>query len=274
MPRHRTRILLAGFGAAWLLLTVAAGPAQAHGAVINPVSRQAACGPQPGEYAGTPACESLSAQPFEEWDNVRVADVAGRDPEVIPDGQLCSGGVEEYQGLDTPGDGWPVTTMTAGSDFTFTYVATIPHEGEFRLFVTNDDYDPSQPLAWSDLEQEPFLTATDPTLQDGAYRIRGTLPADKTGRHLIYTVWENSDTPDTYYACSDVTFASENGGGGDGAAAAANPEATPGAAADAAADVATGTLETGTGGVLPLAGVVLVLLVFVLSVTAMRRRRT
>lgn len=28
----------------------------------------------------------------------------------------------------------------------------------------------------------------------------------KTGRHLIYTIWQSSSTPDTYYSCSDVVF--------------------------------------------------------------------
>jgi chitin-binding protein len=47
---------------------------------------------------------------------------------------------------------------------------------------------------------------TDPALTDGAYRIRATLPSDRTGRHVLYTVWQNSSTPDTYYSCSDVVF--------------------------------------------------------------------
>jgi chitin-binding protein len=36
--------------------------------------------------------------------------------------------------------------------------------------------------------------------------MEGRLPAGRTGRHLIYTIWQNSDTPDTYYSCSDVLF--------------------------------------------------------------------
>ena len=47
---------------------------------------------------------------------------------------------------------------------------------------------------------------TDPPLRDGSYQMPGRLPAGLTGRHLIYTVWQSSDTPDTYYSCSDVLF--------------------------------------------------------------------
>ena len=28
----------------------------------------------------------------------------------------------------------------------------------------------------------------------------------RTGRHLLYIVWQNSSTPDTYYSCSDLVF--------------------------------------------------------------------
>jgi chitin-binding protein len=32
------------------------------------------------------------------------------------------------------------------------------------------------------------------------------LPAGRTGRHIMYVVWQNSSTPDTYYSCSDLVF--------------------------------------------------------------------
>ncbi|MEH1125072.1 lytic polysaccharide monooxygenase auxiliary activity family 9 protein [Micromonospora sp. CPCC 206061] len=183
-------------------------PASAHGALTNPVSRLAACGAE-GDSAGMAACvaaRKASRNDFEDWDNLRLPNVDGRDREVVPDGKLCSAGLSRYQGLDLPREDWPVTTLTAGADLTFAYRGTIPHKGTFRLFVTRDGYDPTEPLAWSDLETKPFLTAKDPTMRGGAYRIKGELPSDKTGRHLIYTAWQNSDTPDTYYSCSDVIF--------------------------------------------------------------------
>lgn len=186
----------------------APAPASAHGALTNPVSRLAACGTEGGS-AGTAACvaaRQASRNDFEDWDNLRLPDVDGRDREVVPDGRLCSAGLSRYQGLDLPRDDWPVTTLTPGADLTFAYRATIAHKGTFRLYVTRDGYDPTKPLTWSDLESKPFLTAKDPAMRSGSYRIRGEVPAGKTGRHLIYTIWQNSDTPDTYYSCSDVVF--------------------------------------------------------------------
>lgn len=154
----------------------------------------------------TPASRAVS-RGIDDWDNVRIADVRGKDRQRIPDGKLCSAGLADFESLDVPAADGPATTLSSGADFTFKYRETIPHKGIFRLYVTKDGYDPAQPLAWSDLETRPFLTATDPVSRDRAYVIEGKLPAGKTGRHLIYTIWQNSDAPDTYYSCSDVDFA-------------------------------------------------------------------
>lgn len=211
MTAHRKATLGALVGAAPLLLTaLAAGPAHAHGAPTDPVSRAAACDPQGGPGARSAACRAASAarggQAFDDWDNLRVAGVGGRDRQTIPDGKLCSGGIDAFAGLDLPRDDWPATRLAGGKTFTLTYRSTIPHKGTFKLYLTRDGYDPGRALRWSDLDARPFATATDPALDGGSYRIKGKLPADRTGRHVLYTIWRNTDTPDTYYSCSDVVL--------------------------------------------------------------------
>jgi chitin-binding protein len=105
--------------------------------------------------------------------------------------------------------------MTPGAALTMRYVSTIPHTGTFRLYLTKPGYDPTKPLTWSDLPEKPFAEVTDPALTNGAYRINAALPSDRTGRHVLYTIWQNSSTPDTYYSCSDVVFpAAKSGGAG------------------------------------------------------------
>ncbi|MFG2755058.1 lytic polysaccharide monooxygenase [Streptomyces wuyuanensis] len=201
------------------LATAGAAPAAAHGAPTDPVSRAVACGPRGGHTESAACAAAVDAggrAVLKEWDNIRVADVAGDDRRVIPDGQLCSAGIRAYRGLDAPRADWPASRMRAGQRFTLAYSSTIPHRGTFSVYLTKDGYDPRTPLSWDDLEREPFLTATDPVLQDGAYRIKGTLPADRAGRHVIYTIWRNSDTPDTYYSCSDVVLTGARSGDGTG----------------------------------------------------------
>jgi chitin-binding protein len=72
-------------------------------------------------------------------------------------------------------------------------------------------------------------------MKNGTYTMSGTLPAGRTGRHLIYTVWQTN--PDTYYSCSDVVL---TGGGGGGAAANPGDGATPSASAAPDAGTAGG----------------------------------
>ncbi|MFF3330932.1 lytic polysaccharide monooxygenase [Streptomyces sp. NPDC002888] len=212
MPRmtaHRTAVLTAAAASPLLLGVWAAGPAQAHGAPTNPVSRVVACSPEGGERTGTAACKAAVAAngaPFTAWDNLRVANVNGRDRQTIPDGELCSGGLPAYKGLDLARSDWPSTRLTPGSTLNMKYVSTIPHTGTFRFYLTTSGYDPTKPLTWSDLPERPFAEVTDPALKDGAYRLSAKLPSDRTGRHVLYTVWQNSSTPDTYYSCSDVVF--------------------------------------------------------------------
>ncbi|QTE01675.1 lytic polysaccharide monooxygenase auxiliary activity family 9 protein [Streptomyces cyanogenus] len=204
----RLSVRVAAAAAPLLLLPWAAGPARAHGAPTDPVSRVYACSPE-GGAARTAACRAAIAangSPFTAWDNLRVAGVAGRDRKVIPDGRLCSGNLPAYRGLDLARRDWPATRLSPGGRLTLTYASTIAHEGTFRLYLTKQGYDPTKPLTWSDLPERPFAQITDPPLRDGAYRMSATLPADRTGRQVLYTIWQNSSTPDTYYSCSDVVF--------------------------------------------------------------------
>ncbi|HEX5740252.1 MAG TPA: lytic polysaccharide monooxygenase [Pilimelia sp.] len=210
----RVRRLAAAFAAAALAGALPAAAAGAHGTLQLPASRGYACGPEGGAAAQSAACRAArAAGDIAEWDNLRVADVAGRDREVIPDGRLCSAGIDRYAGLDLPRADWPATRLQAGSPVTVRYRTTIPHRGTFRLHLTTDRYDPGRRLRWSDLEPTPFLSVTDPRLVGGAYTLTGRLP-DRAGRHLIYVIWQNSDTPDTYYSCADVVLAAAGPRGG------------------------------------------------------------
>ncbi|WP_319458735.1 lytic polysaccharide monooxygenase auxiliary activity family 9 protein [Micromonospora sp. RTP1Z1] len=97
--------------------------------------------------------------------------------------------------------------LPPGGTWTFAYRATAPR-GTFELYVTRDGYRPTQPLRWADLEL--FHTATDPALTDGRYRMTARLP-QRAGRHLIYLIWQRSDSTEAFYTCSDVTFGAGRG---------------------------------------------------------------
>lgn len=223
------RVVGAAVAAPLLLLSWAAGSARAHGAPTDPVSRVYACSPSGGS-ATTAACKAAiaaSGQNFVTWDDLRVAGVNGRDRQVIPDGKLCSGNLPAYRGLDLARADWPATRLTPGARMTMTYASTIAHAGTFKLYLTKPGYDPAKPLKWSDLPAQPFAEFRDPPLTNGAYHFSAKLPVGRTGRQLLYTVWQNSSTPDTYYSCSDVVFTAKKAAGtASGTAAAGATAAT------------------------------------------------
>ncbi|MEV0601438.1 lytic polysaccharide monooxygenase [Streptomyces sp. NPDC050315] len=215
------------------LTALAAGPASAHGSMTDPVSRISACYAEGPESPDSAACKAIVAaggvQALYDWNGVRDGAAGGQSRTRIPDGKLCSANSEEYKGLDLARDDWPASPMKAGAH-TFRYKATAPHKGTFELYLTKDGYDPRKPLKWSDLEAKPFAKVTDPTLTDGDYVFEGKVPA-RTGRHLIYSIWQRSDSPEAFYTCSDVVFG-KAGDSTDTAAATAPTERQLAAGAD------------------------------------------
>ena len=105
----------------------------------------------------------------------------GRDKQVIPDGNLCSGNLPAFSGLDLARADWPATRVTAGKTLAIRYATTIPHKGKFRVYLTKSGYDPKKPLGWDDLTAKPIITATDPPVRDGAYRLAASCPPTAAG---------------------------------------------------------------------------------------------
>ncbi|WP_329035930.1 lytic polysaccharide monooxygenase [Streptomyces sp. NBC_00178] len=210
------------------LTALAAAPAAAHGSLTDPVSRVSACFAEGPENPRSAACRAAVAaggtQALYDWNGVNIANAAGNHRGLIPDGKICSAGNDKFKGLDLPRADWPSTPMEAGRH-TFRFRATAPHKGSFALYLTKPDYDPAQPLKWSDLREKPFAEATDPALVDGSYVFDGTVP-QASGRQLVYTVWQRSDSPEAFYACSDVAFGGGSGGSGDTVEAAPAPVAS------------------------------------------------
>ncbi|WP_313878320.1 lytic polysaccharide monooxygenase [Streptomyces sp. FIT100] len=219
MTARRKVTAVAVLGVAPVVLAgLAAAPAVAHGSMSDPVSRVSACyaeGPESPQSAACKAAVAASgAQAFYDWNEVNIGNAAGNHRGLIPDGKLCSAGRDKYKGLDLPRADWPASKLTGGNH-TFRYKGTAPHKGSFELYITKDGYDPSQPLKWSDLEAQPFAKVADPQLVNGEYVFDGAVPA-KSGRHLIYSIWQRSDSPEAFYTCSDVVFGADNGGSAPG----------------------------------------------------------
>ncbi|MFF8865456.1 lytic polysaccharide monooxygenase [Streptomyces sp. NPDC015139] len=215
---RRKAAAVAVLGTAPLALTaLAAAPASAHGSMGDPVSRVSQCYAEGPESPKSAACRAAvtagGAQALYDWNGIRIGDANGRHQRLIPDGRLCSAGNAEFKGLDLARADWPATSVHGGS-YTFKYRVTAPHKGTFKVYLTKPGYDPAKPLAWSALDLEhPVATVTDPTASGGFYTFSGRLP-ERSGRQLLYAVWQRSDSPEAFYSCSDVDFGGGTGGTG------------------------------------------------------------
>ncbi|WP_406461433.1 lytic polysaccharide monooxygenase [Streptomyces sp. NBC_01622] len=245
MLARRKAAAAAVLGMAPLVLTgLAATPAAAHGSMGDPVSRVAQCYAEGPENPKSAACKAAVAaggtQALYDWNGIRIGDANGQHRTLIPDGKLCSANNEEFKGLDLARADWPATSVSSGS-YTFKYRVTAPHKGTFKVYLTKSGYDPSQPLAWAGLDLEhPVATATDPVASGGFYTFSGTLP-QRSGRQLLYAIWQRSDSPEAFYSCSDVSFGgSGTGANGGGTAGSSTPTpaapTTPAPSASAPSD--------------------------------------
>ncbi|MGI5160226.1 lytic polysaccharide monooxygenase auxiliary activity family 9 protein [Microbispora sp. CA-102843] len=226
---------------------VLASPASAHGAPMMPGSRTYLCWKDGLTQNGAiqpknPACAAAVAQSgtnsLYNWFAVLRSDGAGRMSGFIPDGKLCSGGavVYDFSGFDLARNDWPVTHLTSGATIQYKYNKWAAHPGTFRSYITKDSWSPTRPLAWSDLESTPFDSVTDPPSvgspgnENAYYYWNAKLPSGKSGRHIVYTVWQRSDSNETFYSCSDVVFDGGNGevtGVGDPGNPPTSPSPTP-----------------------------------------------
>ena len=223
--KFRRRLPLVGAGAVALLASTALAvvtqqaPAEAHGGLTFPATRTYACYVD-GKAGGggdlnptNPACAAAVAQggkqPLWDWFANLISNNAGQHRQNIPDGQLC-GPTPKYAAFNMARTDWPTTALQSGATITIRYNAWAPHPGTWYQYITKDGWNPNQPLRWSDLEDTPFDQVTNPPINgsgpDGAeYTWSARLPV-KQGRHIIYSVWQRSDSPEAFFNCSDVTF--------------------------------------------------------------------
>ncbi|PPA62081.1 lytic polysaccharide monooxygenase auxiliary activity family 9 protein [Micromonospora chalcea] len=195
-----------------------AGPASAHGSVTNPPSRNYGCYERWGSdhlnptMAQTdPMCwQAWQANPntMWNWNGLYRENVGGNHQAAVPDGQLCSGGRTQnglYASLDAVG-AWTAKSMP--NNFTLTLTDGAKHGADYMLiYITKQGFDPTtQPLTWNSLEL---------VLRTGSYPTTGLYEAqvnagNRTGRHVVYTIWQASHLDQPYYLCSDVIFGGGN----------------------------------------------------------------
>lgn len=173
-----------------------------HGSMETPVSRIYNCFLENPENPKSDACkaavEAGGTQALYDWNAVNQANANDMHMEIITDGKLCSAGKELFKGMDLARSDWS-STMTAPDStgrFNFVFVATAPHSTDyFKFYVTKDGYDPLSSLEWSDLEESPFCTINEVTLENGRYTMHCPLPQGKSGNMLSIRYGRETTVP-------------------------------------------------------------------------------
>ena len=222
----RIRILISGLVgivvATLAAVVLPAGPAAAHGNVTGPASRNYGCYERwgskfqdPAMATADPMCwQAWQADPntMWNWNGLFREGVAGNHQAAIPDGQLCSGGRTQggrYNSLDAVGN-W--TPAPVGNTFNVRLFDGASHGADYiRVYVTKPGFDPvTTALKWSDLELVSQIGDTPAARWDAVTGgVQIDLPvalSGRTGRAMVYTIWQASHADQSYYFCSDVAF--------------------------------------------------------------------
>ncbi|CAM5546740.1 lytic polysaccharide monooxygenase [Streptomyces atroolivaceus] len=176
----------------------ATGSASSHGYTDSPISRQKLCAN--GTVTG---CGNI------QWEPQSVEGPKGFPAAGPADGKICSGGNGTFAQLDDPrGGNWPATKVTAGQGYSFRWQFTARHStSDFRYYITKNGWDSTKPLTRAALESQPFMTVPYGNQQPPATLThQGSMPTQKSGKHIILAVWNVADTTNAFYACSDVQF--------------------------------------------------------------------
>jgi chitin-binding protein len=212
-PRWSIRIMIL-LSAVLVGLLPWAEPASAHGSIIDPASRVYGCHQRwgndhlnPNMQQQDPMCyQAWRAEPnaMWNWNGLYRNGVGGNHQGAIPNGQLCSGGRAEggrYNAMDAVGN-WQMSNIR--TNFTMRLYDQASHGADyFRVYVTRQGFNAAtQSLGWSNLE----LVRT-----TGRYAPAQNISFDvsapgRSGRHIVYTIWQASHMDQAYYICSDVNF--------------------------------------------------------------------
>jgi chitin-binding protein len=173
----RRKLTLAALTAGALItsLFVAISPAQAHGYISSPPSRQANCAS--GAVAG---CGDIIYEP--------------QSVEAPKGSTQCNGGGSRFAVLNDNGKNWPAATV--GQTVTFNWVLTARHStATWEYFIGNTL----------------LASFNDGGAQPGATKQHTVSMRGFTGRQTVLARWNIADTINAFYSCVDVNI---GGGGG------------------------------------------------------------
>ncbi|MDG2046276.1 MAG: lytic polysaccharide monooxygenase [Halioglobus sp.] len=170
-----------------------------HGYVSQPESRSYLC--KLGENTG---CGAVQYEP----QSVEGMDGSPRFPVGGPaDGTIAAAGSPAWSELNaqTPAR-WSKNDISAGTNV-FTWTFTANHTArDWRYFITNPDWDQSQPLSRSAFELSPFCEYDGGMMRPPMTVQHSCEVPAREGYQIILAVWDVGDTAASFYNAIDVNF--------------------------------------------------------------------
>lgn len=177
----------------------------AHGYLDVPPSRALLCQKGVNTHCGGAQYEPQSVgETFKGFPN----GVGGAPLQGPVDGKIASGGHALFSALDAQSaTRWQMTEIKARDiDFQWHYTAVHPAT-KHEYFITRNGWNPNESLKRATFESTPFCTIDGGNQKpSNTDKHNCTLPADKSGQHVILAIWTVGDTDAAFYNPADVNI--------------------------------------------------------------------
>ncbi|MGY2186089.1 GlcNAc-binding protein A precursor [compost metagenome] len=187
---------------------LASQSASAHGFLEVPPSRALLC--QKGLNTN---CGGAQYEPQSVGETFKgfPAGVGGAPLQGPVDGKIASGGHSLFSALDAQSaTRWHLTEIHNRTlDFQWHYTAVHPAT-KHEYFITRNGWNPNEALKRATFESTPFCTIDGGNQKpSNSDKHNCTIPADKSGHHVILGVWTVGDTDAAFYNPADVNILAE-----------------------------------------------------------------
>ena len=124
----------------------------------------------------------------------------------VADGRFASGGLANFSQLDLQRDAyWNTTDIKTGLNH-FTWHFTAPHRtNHIKYFITKEDWDPNTPLKNDELDLLEVFEYNG-ALPVNPLQHQVEIPANRSGYHVVLSVWDVFDTNKAFYQVIDVNI--------------------------------------------------------------------
>lgn len=180
----------------------------AHGYLDVPPSRALLC--QKGVNTG---CGGAQYEPQSVGETFKgfPAGTGGAPLQGPIDGKIASGGHSLFSALDAQSaNRWHLTEIKDRNiDFQWHYTAVHPAT-KHEYFITRNGWNPNESLKRASFESTPFCTIDGGNQKpESGAKHNCTIPADKSGQHVVLAIWTVGDTDAAFYNPTDVNIIAE-----------------------------------------------------------------